>query len=69
MTSLIGATKTANVSAEQPLPTPWSGVRNLCPADASRLLTRLVRATIEQAIKDCNIRLATSPGRQFQVPG
>ena len=40
---------------------PGSRARNPCPADASRLLTRLVLFEIEEAIKDCNIRPATSP--------
>ncbi len=61
--SLIGATNRANVPAEQPLPTSSSRARHRCPADASRLLTRLVLFAIEEAIEDCNIRPATSPSR------
>jgi hypothetical protein len=40
---------------------PRSGVRNLCPADASNLLTRQVLFAIEEVIDEYTIRVATSP--------
>src|SRR6516225_3742331 len=61
VTSLIGDTERARGSAGQALPNPWSGLRNLLPADASDLLTRQVVSETEEAISECTSRLAASP--------
>src|SRR6516225_1609206 len=62
VTSVIGATGRAKASAEQPLPNPLSGVRVLCLADASYLLTRQLLTAAEEAMDECTTRLAPSPG-------
>jgi hypothetical protein len=51
VTSLIGDTGRAKVSAGRPLPNPWSGSWNRCPAGASHWWTLQRLSAIERAIQ------------------